>query len=57
MTVTFGMIFVGGLLIYGGWTNRSVWALARGDNATPKAAVSTSGGITGPVTATGPTRG
>jgi hypothetical protein len=30
------MIFFGALLIYGGWTNRSVWALARGDDSQPK---------------------
>lgn len=52
MTVTFGMIFVGALLVYGGWTNRSVWALARGDNTTPKAATATGPtGIQGPATA------
>lgn len=52
MTVTFGMIFVGGLLIYGGFTNRSVWSLARGDNSQPKTAEQKGPtGIVGPVTA------
>lgn len=31
-----GMILFGALLIYGGWTNRSIWSLARGDNTQPK---------------------
>lgn len=52
MSITAAMILFGGLLIYGGWTNRSVWALARGDNTVPKPkeiAASKSGtGIQGP---------
>ena len=36
MTVSFAMILLGSILIYGGWTNRSVAALARGDNTQPK---------------------
>ncbi len=61
MTVAFGMVFVGGLLVYGGWTNRSVWALARGDNTVAKsptvaASVSPSG-IQGPAVPVGPTSG
>ena len=36
MSISFGMILFGALLIYGGWTNKSVAALARGDNTTPK---------------------
>lgn len=36
MTVAAAMILFGALLIYGGWTNRSVWALARGDNTVTK---------------------
>lgn len=31
-----GMILFGSLLIYAGWTNKSVAALARGDNTTAK---------------------
>ena len=31
-----GMILFGALLIYGGWKNRSIAALARGDNTTRK---------------------
>jgi hypothetical protein len=30
------MILMGGILIYGGWKNLSVFALARGDNSQPK---------------------
>ena len=56
MTVAFGMVFVGVLLVYGGWSNRSVWALARGDNTTVKpATVSAPGTITGSATPSGPT--
>lgn len=40
MAVAFGMILFGAMLVYGGWTNRSVWALARGDNTTAKPVVS-----------------
>lgn len=36
MTLVFAMILFGALLIYGGWTNRSIWALARGDAAVVK---------------------
>lgn len=36
MSVSLAMILLGGMLIYGGWTNRSIWALARGDNQTAK---------------------
>lgn len=36
MTVPAIMILLGSLLLYGGWTNRSVWALARGDNTVSK---------------------
>ncbi len=36
MSVSLGMILFGAILVYGGWTNRSVWALARGDNSKPK---------------------
>lgn len=38
MTITFGLILFGGILVYGGWKNLSVWALARGDNSTAKPA-------------------
>ena len=36
MSVSFAMILFGSILVYGGWTNRSVWALARGDDSKPK---------------------
>ena len=36
MSVSFAMILFGAILIYGGWTNRSVSALARGDDSKPK---------------------
>lgn len=39
MAVAFGMILFGAILVYGGATNRSVWALARGDNTTAKPVV------------------
>ena len=51
MTVSFGMILLGAILVYGGWTNRSVWALARGDNTQPKPTIAP--GQTGVRTATG----
>ena len=39
MSISFAMILFGALLIYGGWTNRSISALARGDNTQPKPTV------------------
>lgn len=36
MTVAYAMILFGALLIYGGWTNKSISALARGDNTQAK---------------------
>lgn len=36
MTLPAIIILFGAMVLYGGWTNRSVWALARGDNQTPK---------------------
>jgi len=39
VTITVAMILFGAILVYGGWTNRSVWALARGDNSQPKPTV------------------
>ena len=36
MSLSMGMILFGSLLIYAGWKDRSVAALARGDNQTPK---------------------
>lgn len=56
MSIALGMIVFGAILIYGGFTNRSVWALARGDNTVSKPAelsASAAGnptGIQGPVT-------
>jgi hypothetical protein len=38
-----GMILFGALLIVAGWKNKSVAALARGDNTTPKPAVQAGG--------------
>lgn len=38
-----GMILFGGLLIVAGWKNKSVAALARGDNTTPKPTVKAGG--------------
>ncbi len=38
MTVTLVILLLGSLLIYAGWTNRSVLALIRGDNTVTKAA-------------------
>jgi hypothetical protein len=32
MSLAFAMAAFGVMLIYAGWTNRSVWALASGDN-------------------------
>ena len=37
MTLTMGMILFGTLLVYAGWTNRSVGALLRGDNSQAQA--------------------
>lgn len=31
MSLTFAMVAFGGLMIYAGWTNRSLWALATGN--------------------------
>lgn len=42
MTIAFLMLAFGLMVAYGGWTNRSVWALTRGDNTTVKAAAGTS---------------
>lgn len=36
MSIAFAMILFGTLLMYGGFTNRSVSALARGDNTQAK---------------------
>ena len=36
MSLSFAMILFGALLVYGGWTDKSIAALARGDNQTPK---------------------
>lgn len=50
MSLTFAMIAGGALMIYAGWTNRSLIGLALGrtDVAKPKLGVSAAG-ITGPV--------
>lgn len=39
MSISFATILFGALLIYAGWKNKSVAALARGDNTVPKPAV------------------
>ena len=39
MSISFAMILFGALLIYGGWTDKSIAALARGDNTVGKPAV------------------
>lgn len=44
MSISFAMILFGALLIYAGWTNKSVAALARGDNSVPKPAVKAGAG-------------
>ena len=36
MSVSFGMILFGALLVYGGWKDKSISALARGDNSVAK---------------------
>ena len=36
MTLPAILILFGAMLLYGGWTNKSVWALARGDNTVSK---------------------
>lgn len=36
MSISFGMILFGSLLVVAGWKNVSLTALARGDNTTPK---------------------
>lgn len=43
MSVSLAMILFGALLIYGGWTNKSVAALARGDNTVAKPQVKAGG--------------
>lgn len=44
MTIAFGMILFGALLIVAGWKNRSLSALSRGDNTVPKPAVKAGSG-------------
>lgn len=44
MSISFAMILFGALLIYAGWTNKSVAALARGDNSVSKPAVKAGAG-------------
>lgn len=39
MSLSFAMILFGALLVYAGWKDLSVAALARGDNTTPKPTV------------------
>lgn len=36
MSISFAMILFGSLLVYAGWKDKSVAALARGDNTTAK---------------------
>lgn len=44
MTIAFAMILFGALLMYGGWKNLSITALARGDNTSAKPPVLAGGG-------------
>lgn len=39
MSISFGMILFGALLIVAGWQDKSLAALARGDNTVPKPTV------------------
>lgn len=39
MSIAFGLVLFGSLLIIAGWKNVSLTALARGDNTVPKPAV------------------
>lgn len=39
MSIAFGMVLFGALLIVAGWENKSLTALARGDNTVTKPAV------------------
>lgn len=39
MSIAFGMILLGSLLIVAGWKNVSLSAAARGDNTQPKGAI------------------
>lgn len=43
MSISFGMIVFGALLIVAGWKNVSLAALARGDNTVPKPPVTAGG--------------
>ena len=43
MSLSFAMILFGSLLMYAGWKNKSVSALARGDNTQPKPKVTAGG--------------
>jgi hypothetical protein len=36
VSISFAMILFGSLLVYAGWTDKSVAALARGDNTVSK---------------------
>lgn len=39
MSISMAMILFGAMLIYGGWTDKSIGALARGDNTVAKPVV------------------
>lgn len=39
MSISFAMILFGALLVYGGWKNKSIAALARGDSTVTKPTV------------------
>lgn len=39
MSIAWAMVMFGSILILAGWTDKSVSALARGDNTQPKPAV------------------
>lgn len=54
MTIKLGMILVGALLLYGGWTNRDIRSLIFGDNTVAKGGSAWAPTASG-ATATGPT--
>lgn len=55
MSISFGMILFGALLIVAGWQDKSLSALARGDNTTPKGQVMAGAGGSVPVAPAAPT--
>lgn len=59
MSISFGMILFGSILIVAGWQNRSLSALARGDSTRPKGAVlaGAAGASSAPSGPSGPPQG